>query len=382
MPPPAPTRMAPTRAATFAVVTGGGTAGHVIPALAIAEALHDAGHPDDSIHYVGAARGIERRLLPDTPYPHTFLDVIGFQRSLSRRNVSFLPKLGRAIRRASLLLRQLDPAVVVSVGGYASLPSVLAARRLRIPVVVVSFDRTPGRASAVTARFAAACAVAFEGSSLPRAVVTGAPVRRVIRELDRVRDRDEACRQLGLDPSRFVLAFMGGSLGSGVLNDAVARFVAGHRADSGLAVRHVAGERFVCAIDVSGFDPVGGIQYQVVGYEDRMDLLYAAADLVVGRGGATTVAEVATAGVPAVLVPWADSAEDHQTANVAWLADQGAAVSWPERDIRRLGSLLDELRRDPPRRQALADAARAAGARHRAGGLAALIERVAGRPRP
>lgn len=370
------------RRATFAVVTGGGTAGHVVPALAIAEALHDAGHSDDSIHYVGAERGIERRLLPGTPYPHTFFDVIGLQRSLSRRNVSFLPKLGRATRQARRLLRQLDPAVVVSVGGYASLPSVLAARRLRIPVVVVSFDRTPGRASAITARFAAACAVAFEGSSLPRAELTGAPVRRVIRELDRAQARDEACRQLGLDPSRFVLAVMGGSLGSGVLNDAVARFVAEHTADSGLAVRHVAGERFVSAIDATGLDPAGGIQYQPVGYEDRMDLLYAAADLLVGRGGATTVAEVAAVGVPAVLVPWADSAEDHQTANVAWLADQGGAVSWPERDIGRLGPLLDELRGDPARRRALADAARTAGARNRAGGLAALIERVARRERP
>lgn len=369
------------RGPTFAVVTGGGTAGHVLPALAIAEALHDAGHDTDTIHYIGATRGIEGQLLPETPYPHTLFDVVGLQRSLSRRNVGFLPKLIRANRQARRLLRRLDPAVVVSVGGYASLPSVLAARRLRIPVVVVSFDRTPGRASALTARFAAACAVAFEGSPLPRAEVTGAPVRRVIRELDRAGARDDACRGLGLDPSRFVVAVMGGSLGSGVLNEAVARFVAEHADDTGLAVRHVAGERFVGAMPAAGLDPAAGIQYQPVGYEDRMDLVYAAADLLVGRGGATTVAEVAAVGVPAVLVPWAASAEDHQTANVAWLADQGGAVLWPERDIDRLGPLLDELRADPARRAALAAAAYTAGARNRDGGLAALIERVAARPR-
>ena len=128
----------------FAVITGGGTAGHVLPALAIAEELEERGHPAESLHYVGAQRGIETRLLPGTPYPHTFLDVVGVQRRAVRANVSFLPRLVRVVGAAQRLLGELRPGVVVSVGGYASLPAVLAARRLRIPVVVVSFDRVPG----------------------------------------------------------------------------------------------------------------------------------------------------------------------------------------------------------------------------------------------
>ncbi|MGA9275754.1 UDP-N-acetylglucosamine--N-acetylmuramyl-(pentapeptide) pyrophosphoryl-undecaprenol N-acetylglucosamine transferase, partial [Ilumatobacter sp.] len=106
----------------FAVVTGGGTAGHVLPALAVAEALTAAGHAPADIHYVGCTRGIETTLLPETPFTHTFFDVVGFQRSLSRRNLGFVPKMLKARRAAMALLRELRPRVVVSVGGYASMP--------------------------------------------------------------------------------------------------------------------------------------------------------------------------------------------------------------------------------------------------------------------
>ena len=157
----------------YAVVTGGGTSGHVLPALAVADALVDAGHDAASIRYVGAERGIETRLLPETPYPHTFLDVVGAQRRLTRANLGFVPKMVRSTRTATRLLREWQPRVVVSVGGYASMPAVFAARRLGIPLVVVSYDRTPGRASWLSARFAAACAVA----ATPRRVdgCAGAP---------------------------------------------------------------------------------------------------------------------------------------------------------------------------------------------------------------
>lgn len=363
----------------FAVVAGGGTSGHVLPALAIAEALVDAGHEPSEIHYIGARRGIETRLLLDTPFPHTFLDVVGLQRGFAlrqlRANATMLPKLLRAVRQAGAMLRDSGAQVVVSVGGYASLPAVLAARRLKIPVVVVSYDRTPGRASQLTARFAAACAVAFDDSPLPRKVVTGAPVRRVIREVDRVRDRATARAALGVPTDRFLVAVTGGSQGSGVLNDAVAAFVAAHLDDDTLAVRHLVGERFAAV--VPGRDDGHGILHQVVGYDDHIEHTYAAADLFVGRGGASTVAEVAVTGVPSILVPWAASAEDHQTRNVAWLADQGGAVALAESAAGSLGATIDRLRVDAAARAGLATAAAKAGERHRTGQLVALVERVA-----
>jgi UDP-N-acetylglucosamine--N-acetylmuramyl-(pentapeptide) pyrophosphoryl-undecaprenol N-acetylglucosamine transferase len=361
--------------ATWAVVTGGGTSGHVLPALAVADALVAAGHDPASIRYVGAQRGVETRLLPETPYPHEFLDVVGVQRRLTRANLGFVPKMLRATRAATSLLREWRPRVVVSVGGYASMPAVFAARRCSIPVVVVSYDRTPGRASRLSARFAAACAVAFEQSPLPRAEVTGAPVRQAILDVDRnASDRRLAARaRLGVGEERFLVAVMGGSLGSGVLNGAIADYLAAHRDDERLAVRQITGERFVESVR-----PVdGAVLHQVVGYESDMAAVYEACDLLVGRGGASTVHEVAVTGTPAVLVPWAASADDHQTDNVRWLSEVGAAVLLPEQQLGGLADLLDELRSDPARRAALAAAASGRGQVHRSGALAGLIERVA-----
>jgi UDP-N-acetylglucosamine--N-acetylmuramyl-(pentapeptide) pyrophosphoryl-undecaprenol N-acetylglucosamine transferase len=348
--------------------------------LAIAEALVDAGHDPSEVHYVGAARGIETRLLPATPFGHTFLDVVGLQRELNRHNLrlnaAMVPKLTAATRRALALLRRLRPRVVVSVGGYASLPTVLAARRLGVPIVVVSYDRRPGRASALTARIAAASAVAYPDSPLPRAVVTGAPLRRRLLAVDRAADRAAARQALDLPADRFVVAVTGGSQGSAALNAAVAAFVVGHAADTGLAVRQIVGDRFLAAAP-AGRDGAGGVLHQVVGYDDRIELVYAAADLLVGRGGASTVAEVAVTGTPALLVPWSLAAEDHQTLNVRWLADQGGAVLLAEDQLHRLGGLIDELRADPRRLADLGARAHEAGALHRGGALVEVVERVA-----
>lgn len=371
---------------TFAVITGGGTAGHVLPALAIAEELEDAGHGADQLHYIGARRGIEAQLLPTTPYEHTLLDVDGLQRGFGwsdiRRNLRFLPRLRRARRAARTLLQTLDPAVVVSVGGYASLPAVLAARRLGIPVVVVSYDRRPGRSSRFAARSAAAVAAAYPGSPLPGAEVTGAPVRRSVRAIDRLTGRAAARQELGFDSDRFIVVCFGGSLGSGALNSALGAFVDANRDDARLAVYHVAGERFAEQVAAAHAAVIadGAIDYRIVGYEARMPLLYAAADVVIGRGGASTVAEVAVAGVPAILVPWAGAADDHQRLNVEYLTEQGAAVLLTEDQLDRLGDVLARLRAAPHELSALGAAAWEAGTVHREGRLGALIERAAVRP--
>ena len=208
------------------------------------------------------------------------------------------------------------------------MPAVFAAWKRDVPLVVVSYDRFPGRASALAARRAAACAVAFPDSRLPRATLTGAPVRQSILDVDRDRDRDSPpARALGLPADRFVIAVVGGSQGSGVLNAAVGELLAHIAGDRTLDDPAPRRQRFVddapprptaptaCAISRSGTRP-------------RMALVYAAADLLVGRGGASTVHEVAVTGTPAILVPWSGAAEDHQTANVRWLATHGERPCW------------------------------------------------------
>jgi UDP-N-acetylglucosamine--N-acetylmuramyl-(pentapeptide) pyrophosphoryl-undecaprenol N-acetylglucosamine transferase len=359
----------------FAVVTGGGTAGHVLPAIAVAEALVAAGHDPSIIRYVGSTRGIERQLVPETPFPHTFVDVVGFQRRLDRRNLGFVPKMTSATRTMIRAFRADRPRVVVSVGGYASMPSVFAAERLDIPIVVVSYDRTPGRASRLAARRAAACAVAFEGSRLPRAEVTGAPLRRAILDVDRVADRASARGALDLPDDRFVVAVMGGSLGSGPLNTAIRSYLTEHRDDVALAVHQVAGERF--AAGVERVEGGAGVIHRVVGYEPDMAAVYAAADLLVGRGGASTVHEVAATGIPSILVPWPGATDDHQRDNIEWLTEVGGAVMLRDDQLDRLGGEIERLRADPDARAALSSAASRRGDVHRRGALASLIERVA-----
>ena len=368
--------MSDTAPPTFAVVTGGGTSGHVLPAIAVAEALVHSGHEPSTIHYMGAQRGIETRLLPETPFPHTFFDVVGFQRRLTRANAGFPPKMWRARRAAIEEFRRLRPRVVVSVGGYASMPAVFAAWKRDVPLVVVSYDRFPGRASALAARRAAACAVAFPDSRLPRATLTGAPVRQSILDVDRERDRDAARAALGLPADRFTIVVVGGSQGSGVLNAAVRELLARSAGDRTLTVLHLAGTRFVDDAPPAT-DGSDGVRYQPVGYADRMALVYAAADLLIGRGGASTVHEVAVTGTPAILVPWSGAAEDHQTANVRWLSDQGAAVLVREPEIGTVTDVVARLRDAPAELATLATKASELGQVHRRGALAELVESVA-----
>jgi UDP-N-acetylglucosamine--N-acetylmuramyl-(pentapeptide) pyrophosphoryl-undecaprenol N-acetylglucosamine transferase len=362
----------------FAVVTGGGTSGHVLAALAVADGLVARGHDKESIHYVGTSHGVERRLLPPTGYGHTLLDVVGLQRSLSVRNLAFFPKLIRSTWSAMSLTRRLAPKVVVNVGGYASFPATFAAMMRRIPFVVVSYDRRPGLVSKLMARRAAANAVAFAGSPLPRAEVTGAPVRQEILAIDRGRDRDDARAQLQLPGDRFVLAVFGGSLGSQRLNEIVVQTVDRLADRCDLAVYHVVGDRNLAGA-APGRDGAHGIMYRVLGYEDRMPLVYAAADLMMTRAGAATIAELATVGMPAVIVPWPGAAENHQVDNARELSDGHAAVLIEEPDLTvdRLVAEIERMLVEPARLADMSQASAGIGRRHRTGALVDLIERVA-----
>lgn len=334
----------------WAVIAGGGTAGHVHPGLAVARALVRRGHDPRAIHFAGSARGVERGLVPAAGFDMTLLSGRGIQRRFTRQNLSSAWGLARAVGQALRLLRRLRPSVVLGLGGYASLPCALAARLLRIPIVVAEQNAVPGLANRVASRWARASAVSFAGTPLRRAVLTGNPVRSEVRRVNRESDRASARAALGVEDGRRLVAVVSGSLGAVRINRAA--FAAAHRwADrDDLAIHHVVGRRDWQELaelrpDLSD----AALDYRAVEYEDNMPGVYAAADLMVGRAGASSVAELAVVGLASVLVPLPGAPGDHQTANAAQLAARGGAVLVPdaEMDGERMVLEVDKLLKVP-----------------------------------
>ena len=373
---------------TYAVITGGATSGHVVPALAIIELLVEAGHARETLVYVGSDRGIETTLVPQTGIACVFLGVDGLQRGLSiakiRRNLRMLPTMMRATQLATQVLVQHRPQVVVSVGGYVSAPICRAARHLKIPVVTCSYDSKPGLATKMQARYASAVAVAQLPSVLRRAQLTGAPVRAELRRLDRIASREASRTRLGFSDDVKLVVVMGGSLGSAVLNSATESLVAHMDSPSlsNVAVLHIAGSRYMDGQQLA--DVIrrvdGTTQYQRIAYSSNMNDIYAAADLVVARAGASTVAEIATVGIASVLIPWKDAAENHQLTNAKALSDQGGAVLLEESQLNDevFRRQIVELLTDDAKLMKISQIARKLGDVHRNCSIAQVVNEVAG----
>ena len=373
MSPPTP---APARA--WALIAGGGTGGHVVPAIAIGRALVARGHDPASIRFVGSERGMEGRMVPAAGFELTALPGRGIARRLTVDNVGAVIGLARAFVQAVVLVRRLRPAVTVAVGGYASAAAALASVLWRVPLVVAEQNAVPGLANRLAGRFAAASAVSFESTPLPRAVLTGNPVRPEIAAADTGPDGRRAARAaLGLPADALVVAVAGGSLGARSIN-AAALDLARRWADrGGTCVYHVVGRRDFAETAASRPAPTaGGLDYRQIEFEDRMDLLLVAADVTVQRAGASTVAELAAIGLPSVLVPLPGAPGDHQTQNARRLSDAGGAVLVPDAELdgARLAAELDRLLADPARRAAMAAAARRMGRPDAADRVAALAE--------
>jgi UDP-N-acetylglucosamine--N-acetylmuramyl-(pentapeptide) pyrophosphoryl-undecaprenol N-acetylglucosamine transferase len=362
----------------FSLIAGGGTAGHVQPAVAVARALVARGHPRASIELVGSERGIEARLVPAAGFELTTLPGRGFERRLSLRNVRSAFSLLVAFGRAWRLVGRRKPRVVVSVGGYASVPCALAAVLRRVPIVVAEQNAAPGAANRLVARFAKACAVSFEGTPLPRAVVTGNPVRPEVLAIDRARDAVAARTKLDVEPDRRMVLVFGGSLGALRINRAALDAARRWAARGDLHLRHVIGTRDWAEITGDGppVPPDGPLRYQAVEYDDDMPTSLAAADIAVCRSGASTSFELLAVGLPAVLVPSPFVTADHQTANARHIERAGAAVVVPDAELdgERLAAEVDALLADPARLGQMASAGRAAARPDAADAIAALVE--------
>ena len=282
------------------VLAGGGTAGHVEPALALADALRRR-DPRTRITLLGTERGLETRLVPERGYELTLIPPVPIPRRPSGAMLSVPSRLRRAVRAVEDVLARVHADVVVGFGGYVAAPAYLAARRLGIPFVVHEANARPGLANRLGARRTPYVATATPDSTLPHATYVGIPMRQAVAALDRAAVRMEAAAFFDLDAAVPTLLVFGGSQGARRINDAV-HGAAPDLAAAGIQVLHIVGPK--SAGDYMGTEPsTVGPAYVVVGYCDRMELAYAAADVALCRSGAMTCAELAAVGLPAVYVP-------------------------------------------------------------------------------
>lgn len=356
------------------LLAGGGTAGHTSPLLATADALRRR-HPDLEVTALGTSRGLETTVVPAAGYPLELVPPVPLSRRLNADLLKTPVRLKQARDAALEVLDRVRPDVVVGFGGYVSVPAYLAARKRRLPLVVHEGNAVPGVANKLGARFTTHVATSFPGTPLPHAQYVGLPIRQLIATLDRQAARAEAREFFELDPEAPVLLVTGGSQGARRLNESIAA-AAADLAAAGVQVLHVVGPKQQLDREPGSDLPPGSPPYRVLSYVERMDLAYAAADLVVCRAGSNTVTEVSGVGLPAVFVPLpigngeqARNAADVVAAGGALLIDDDAFT--PEALRNHLLPLLAD-------RDTLADmGARAAGTGP-ADGAARLARLVAG----
>ncbi|BBX43181.1 undecaprenyldiphospho-muramoylpentapeptide beta-N-acetylglucosaminyltransferase [Mycobacterium simiae] len=351
--------------AVSVVLAGGGTAGHVEPAMAVADALK-ALDPRVRITALGTARGLETRLVPERGYHLELITPVPLPRKPSGDLARLPPRVWRAVRETRAVLDDVAADVVIGFGGYVALPAYLAARglpagrRRRIPVVIHEANARAGLANRVGARTADRVLSAVPDSGLRGAEVVGVPVRAAITTLDRAALRPQARRHFGFAADARVLLVFGGSQGAVSLNRAVSA-AAAQLAAGGVSVLHAHGPKNT--LDLREPDD-GDPPYRAVPYLDRMDLAYAAADLVICRSGAMTVAEVSAVGLPAIYVPL-PIGNGEQRLNALPVVHAGGGMVIPDGVLtaelvaREVTGLLS----DPPRLAAMTAAAARVGHR-------------------
>ena len=314
------------------LVTGGGTGGHVFPAIAIADAIKKL-RPDAEFLFVGAYGKMEMERVPSAGYAIEGLNIAGFQRSMSIKNLSFPFKLLKSLIKARSIIRKFKPDVVIGTGGYASGPVMQAAQRAGIPTLIQEQNSYAGVTNKILGRKAAKICVAYDHMDqffpADKIVFTGNPVRSDIVQLDG--KREEALKYYNLDPDKKTIVVIGGSLGARTLNNAMRdnveffeKYAQAVGARSG-AIQAVWQCGKFYEYEYSAMETAKLPNVQCRAFIDRMDLLYAAADVIVSRAGALSISELCLVGKPAILVPSPNVAEDHQTKNALALVEKGAA---------------------------------------------------------
>jgi undecaprenyldiphospho-muramoylpentapeptide beta-N-acetylglucosaminyltransferase len=340
------------------LISGGGTGGHIFPALAIANAVRRR-VPETGILFVGAEGRMEMERVPAAGYEIVGLPVAGFDRKRLWRNVKVLWKLMKSMRMARRVLRDFQPDIAVGVGGYASGPMLKEAQKRGIPILIQEQNSYAGVTNKLLAANADRICVAYDGMERffpgEKIIKTGNPVRKDV--VSSKLSQEDAKRELGFNPNRPLVVVVGGSLGARTINDSM-KLAVRDMLKSGASVLWQTGKLYAdeCQKAIADINNENLIATAFVG---RMDLVYRGADLVVSRAGASTISEIQLAGVPAVLVPSPNVAEDHQRKNAEALAQRGAAVMILDRECaEKLPRVVTEMLRDPKKREELGANAR------------------------
>ena len=309
------------------IISGGGTGGHIFPALSIANSIKEI-CPEAEILFVGASGKMEMERVPAAGYRIIGLPVAGLQRSLSLKNLALPFKVLQSVRKAGEILKEFKPDVAVGVGGYASAPLLWSASRKGIPCLLQEQNSYAGLTNKILSKKAARICTAYEGMErffpADRIILTGNPIRKEIAPATAAQ-REEGYRFYGLDPERKTLFVVGGSLGCGTLNRVMKSWVENRAGKAGYQVIWQCGRIYKPGID----EFMAGREVKNLYYTDfikRMDLAYAVADLLVSRAGAGTISELCVAGKATVFVPSPNVAEDHQTHNAMALVEKDAAL--------------------------------------------------------
>lgn len=338
------------------IISGGGTGGHIFPAVSIANALK-AKRPDARILFVGALGRMEMQRVPAAGYDIIGLPVCGFDRKHLWRNIAVLWKLAKSQLKARRIIKEFRPQVAVGVGGYASGPTLKVAGMMGIPTLIQEQNSYAGVTNKLLAQKAEKICVAYEGMErffpAGKIIMTGNPVRQDL--LDRQTDRSEAVRSFGLDPEKKTILIIGGSLGARTINQCVLSHLDLIRS-SGVQFIWQTGKIYIDdarrRVAEAGELPM----LHVTDFISRMDLAYSAADLVISRAGAGSISEFCLLRKPVVLVPSPNVAEDHQTKNALALVDKGAAlyVKDSEAQEKMLATAIDAVN-DAPRLRTLSE---------------------------
>lgn len=363
------------------VLAGGGTAGHVEPALSVADALR-RDDPTVRVTALGTERGLETRLVPARGYDLALIPPVPLPRRMSVDLLTLPTRLRSAVVACREVLRSTRADAVVGFGGYVALPAYLAARQARVPIVVHEANARPGLANRVGARLTRHVAVATPEIGLPHAHHVGIPLRRAIATLDRPASRAQGRADLGLDPDRPTLLVFGGSQGARRINRTMGAAAADVLA-TGAQVLHASGRDQDVPLDPA-LPPESRRRYHVVRYLDRMDLAYAAADLVVSRAGAMTCAELAAVGLPSVYVPFpVGNGEQRLNALPTVRAGGGVLVADEDFTPTWVAATVPALLADEERLARMSRAAAALGRRDADEQVVGMVRRaVADAPRP